>query len=116
MSGVVQRSKQLLQEQKQRISVAQRARTAAVVSKSVSVLDKRQLAGDVRDLVAVGKVAADEGASSGNLAKLWEAHAWLVQHQLLDGQGLAGLVTGQQLAVGQAAAETKQGQEQQQLD
>jgi hypothetical protein len=105
MSGVLQRIKQLLADQKQRVSVAQRVSTAATVSKSVAVLDMRQLAADVRDLVAVGKVATDEGASSGNLAKLCEMHAWPVQHQLLDGQGLARLLTEQQLAKGKAAAE-----------
>jgi hypothetical protein len=114
MSGVVQRSKQLLQEQKQRMSVSQRVSTAAAVSKSVAVLDMRQLAGDVRNLVAVSRVATDGCANSGILAELWEAHAWLVQHQLLDGQGLAGLVTEQQLTAGRAVAETKQSQQQQQ--
>jgi hypothetical protein len=111
MSGVVKRSKQLLQEQKQPMSVVQRFSTAALVSNTVAVLDMRQLAGDVKDLVAASdlKVATDEQASSaGNLAKLWEVHAWLVQHQLLDGQGLAGLLTEQQLAAGKAAAESKQ--------
>jgi hypothetical protein len=106
ISGVVQRSKQLLQDQKQQMSVVMRARTVAVVSKAVAVLDMRQLAGDVRDLVAASKVATDERASPGNLAMLWNVHAWLVQHQLLDGQGLTGLLTEQQLAEGKAAAES----------
>jgi hypothetical protein len=48
MSGVVQRSKQLLQEPKQRMSVVQRVSTAALVSNTVAVLDMRQLAGEVR--------------------------------------------------------------------
>jgi hypothetical protein len=107
MSGAVQWSRQLLQQQQQQMSVALRVSMGAVVSKSVAVLDMPQLAGDVTDLVAVSKVATDEHASSGNLAMLWEVHAWLVQHQLLDGQGIAGLLTEQQLAKGKAAAAVK---------
>jgi hypothetical protein len=40
-------------------------------------------------------------------------HAWLVQHQLLDGQGLAGLLTEQQTAEARAAAETYNAQQEQ---
>jgi hypothetical protein len=43
---------------------------------------------------------------------LWDVHAWLVQHQLLDGRGLAGLLSEQQLAEGRAAAEAYRAQQQ----
>jgi hypothetical protein len=35
---------------------------------------------------------------------LWVFHSWLLQHQLLDGQGLAGLVAQEQLQQGQQGA------------
>jgi hypothetical protein len=47
-------------------------------------------------------------------ALLWEAHAWLVQHQLLDGQGLARLLTEQQLACGKAESEAYHARQKQQ--
>jgi hypothetical protein len=31
---------------------------------------------------------------------LWVFHSWLFEHQILDGKGLAGLVTQQQLQQG----------------
>jgi hypothetical protein len=36
--------------------------------------------------------------------RLWVFHAWLLQHQLLDGRGLTGLVTDQQLRQGEKDA------------
>jgi hypothetical protein len=116
MSATVQRIIQLLQQQKQQLSTPEKTGATALVSNAVAVLDMRQLAGDVRNIVASSGVAADARASSGNLRMLWEAHAWLVHHKLLDGQGLAGLLSQQQLEQGRAAAEAhhEQGQQQQQ--
>ncbi|KAF6263978.1 hypothetical protein COO60DRAFT_1663389 [Scenedesmus sp. NREL 46B-D3] len=80
-----------------------------------------KLAGDARALVASSRVAQDSRLNRGDASMLWEVHAWLVLHQLLDGQGLAGLLSEQLLAEGKAASaayhalqEQQQEQEQQQ--
>jgi hypothetical protein len=78
---------------------------AAVVACAVAVLEMQQLAGDARSLVASIWVAPNQRILPADAGVLWEVHAWLVQHQLLDGQGLAGLLSEQQLAEGRAAAE-----------
>lgn len=92
LEGVLQRSKQLLQQDgKHQMHVSARARLAATVSSAAAMLDMQQLAGDARALVASSRVAQDSRLNRGDASMLWEVHAWLVQHQLLDGRGLAGL-------------------------
>jgi hypothetical protein len=86
-----------------------RVHVAATVGSSVAALDMQDLAGAVRELVANSSTKPERPVSTSNispvgLAMLWEVHAWLVQQQLLDGQGLAGLLSEQQLAEGKAAA------------
>jgi hypothetical protein len=53
-----------------------------------------------RTLVASGKVNQQRRMHPGSLRRLWVFHSWLLEHQLLDGRGLAGLVTQQQLQQG----------------
>jgi hypothetical protein len=72
----------------------------------------RQLAADAVALVAGCGIVQQSKVNEVDAGMLWDVHAWLVQHQLLDGQGLAGLLTEQQLAKGKAAAEAYRAQEQ----
>uniref|UniRef100_A0A383W394 Uncharacterized protein n=1 Tax=Tetradesmus obliquus TaxID=3088 RepID=A0A383W394_TETOB len=95
-------------------NIADNAGLVAVVSHAVAALDMQHLAGNVRALVASCQVAGDASCSPGNLGMLHEVHSWMVQQQLLDGRGLKGLLSEQQLAVGQAASEAFQAQQQQQ--
>jgi hypothetical protein len=44
------------------------------------------------------------GSHPYNLRQLWAFHSWLVQHQLLDGKGLTGVLTRQQLQQGEKEA------------
>lgn len=74
----------------------------------------KHLAGDVRQLVASTRVAHSAKLIAADASMLWEVHQWLLQQQLLDGQGLAGLLSPQQLAAGQAAAEAYRAQQAQQ--
>jgi hypothetical protein len=87
---------------------------AAVVGYAVASLDMQQMAGDVRELVASTCVAHSHFIKPPDAGLLWEAHAWMVQHQLLDGQGLAGLLCEQQLATGKTESEAHHAQQEQQ--
>jgi hypothetical protein len=117
MAGLLQRIKQLaLKQQKQyRQQSVQRDPLGLVIGvcHAVAMLDMQQYAGDVRQLVATstgGGAMPDK--KYGTIAPLlWKVHAWLVQHQLLDGQGLAGLLTEQQLEEARAAADASSAQE-----
>jgi hypothetical protein len=82
------------------------------VGHAVAILNVQQLAGEVKAIVAGSVIARDTVVGAADLRFLWDVHAWLVQHQLLDGQGLAGLLTEQQLAEGRAGAETYRAQQQ----
>uniref|UniRef100_A0A383V2M9 FAST kinase leucine-rich domain-containing protein n=1 Tax=Tetradesmus obliquus TaxID=3088 RepID=A0A383V2M9_TETOB len=115
MLALLQRSKQHQQQQGKRgLSVKGRTDVAAAVGYAVAALDMRQLAGHVRELAANSGITRDSTVKRGNLNQLWEVHAWLLQHQLLDGQGLAGLLSQQQLEAGRAAAEAGNYEQQQQ--
>jgi hypothetical protein len=106
LAGIAQRSKHLMTQQSGRpLRESQRVILAAVVGCAAAVLDMQPLARDVWALVADAGVKHDSKLKPIDASMLWEVHAWLVQHQLLDGQGLAGLLTEQQLAEGKAAAE-----------
>uniref|UniRef100_A0A383V4U6 Uncharacterized protein n=1 Tax=Tetradesmus obliquus TaxID=3088 RepID=A0A383V4U6_TETOB len=85
----------------------------AEVGCAVAELDMQQLAGNVKSLVASSGATAGTQLRPVDTRMLWQVHAWLLQHQLLDGQGLAGLLSQQQLEQGRAAAEAYH-QEQQQ--
>jgi hypothetical protein len=135
IAGVVQRSKQLLQQRGTNglHEGSQRNQLAAQVGSAVAALDLQQLAGDVLELIrlcglaqhnadassimTVGYAGSKQRSSSGfagQLGMLWDVHCWLVQHQLLDGQGLAGLLSQQQLQQGRVEASRYHAQQQQQ--
>jgi hypothetical protein len=113
LAGIVQRSKQLLAQQRGRpLQGSQRVTPAAQVGCAAAVLDMQALAVDAGELLANSGVNRDSKLNPADAGMLWEVHAWLVEHQLLDGQGLAGLPTEQQLAEGKAAAEAHHAQQQ----
>jgi hypothetical protein len=60
----------------------------------------RKLAGAARKLVADSKSVIPAHSGAANLRKLWVFHSWLLEHQLLEGKALAGLVMAQQLQQG----------------
>jgi hypothetical protein len=111
MTGLLQRIKQLALKQQKRDPLGM----VIVVCHAVAMLDMQHLAGDVRDLVAstAGSGVMPDKQFRRRADLLWKVHAWLVQHQLLDGQGLAGLLSEQQLAEGRAATEAYNAQEEQ---
>jgi hypothetical protein len=86
------------------LSAADRASFAAMLVVCIKELDMRQLAGPARDLVASSRLVQQPNTHPSNPRRLWVFHAWLLQHQLLDGRGLTGLVTEQQLQHGQQEA------------
>jgi hypothetical protein len=112
MAGVVKCSQQLRQQPNERRAVT--IGVAAVVANAVAVLDMQQLASDVEALMIKSGVTTGTQLLPGAAGMFWEVHAWLVQHQLLDGQGLAGLLSQQQLEQGKAAAAAYRAQEEQQ--
>jgi hypothetical protein len=117
MEGTLKRIKQIADQQWLRATQQGVSRdTLGVimgVCHAVAALDMQQLAGDARRLIAESGVT--HSTNIGRLANLlWEVHTWLVQHQLLDGQGLAGLLSQQQLDEGRACSETYWAQQRQQ--
>ena len=104
MGLLLQRADQMLQPNRRgrgrAVSESNRADVAAMSCMSVVSLDMRDLAGAARTLVASSKVNQQRRMHSGSLRRLWVFHSWLLEHQLLDGRGLAGLVTQQQLQQG----------------
>ena len=89
----VQRSKAL--------AAPDKASLAGLCSISVVQLDMQQLAGLAKALVVASGVSALHDTHPSNLRRLWLFHSWLLQHQLLDGRGLAKVLTQDQLQVGQ---------------
>jgi hypothetical protein len=73
---------------------------AAMCSLSVMQLIMRVLAGQACKLVVDSIIKQHGRTHPSNLRRLWVFHSWLLEHQLLDGKGLAGLVTEQQLQQG----------------
>jgi hypothetical protein len=108
ISVLLQHALQLLRQQPQgkpgsssmHKSLADRDRLAAYCSSSVARLDLQSLAGPARELVFVSGVGQRPATHKANLSRLWVLHSWLLQHQLLDGRGLTGLLTQQQLQQG----------------
>ena len=104
MELLLQRAQQLLQPSRSKGSRSQveadKASLIAQLSISVVLLDMRRYAGAARKLVADFNFVEQSGTHPSNLRRLWLFHSWLLEHQLLDGKGLAGLVTKQQLQQG----------------
>jgi hypothetical protein len=67
---------------------------------AVARLDMQQLAPQALRLVATSGIG-QRVTHPANLLCLWLFHSWLLQRQLLGGQGLTGLLTQQQLQRGQ---------------
>ena len=63
-----------------------------------------QLAGPMQQIVVCSGIGERPRTHPSNLWKLWVFHSWLLRRQLLDGKGLAGVVTEQQLQQGEKDA------------
>jgi hypothetical protein len=108
MSVVLQRGLQLLSQQprgrqghsSRPIAPADRDRLGAYCPYAIAMLDMPSLAGAAGELVSISGVGQRSSTHPVSLAKLWVFHSWLLQHQLLDGKGLEGLLTQQQLQRG----------------
>jgi hypothetical protein len=111
MLSVVQHSQLLLQRRGKRNTRSFIAMTA-VVADAVAALNMQQLAGGVKDIIASSGVTTGSSLQPIDAGMLWDVHSWLVQHQLLDGQGLAGLLSQQQLEQGRVAFEEYQTKQQ----
>jgi len=86
------------------LSVVDQAKFAALCSWSIAQLDMQELAGAARALIISSGIGKQPRTHPSNLRRLWVFHSWLLQHQLLDGQGLTGLLTEQQLQQGEKEA------------
>lgn len=105
---VLLRGKQLLVQKPRRRSKNQQADAdsiAGVFGLTVAQFNMYQLAGAAKDLVALSGIGKQPNTHPSNLGRLWELHTWLLQHQLLDGRGLTGLLTEQQLLAAENAAQ-----------
>jgi hypothetical protein len=78
--------------------------TVALCSMRVAEINMPQLAGPMRDLIAESGISKRPNTHPSNTGKLWVFHSWLLQHNLLDGKGLAGVLTQQQLQQGARGA------------
>jgi hypothetical protein len=67
---------------------------------AVAQLNMLQLADSAKSLVVSIANARQQLAHPAELRRLWVFHTWLLQHQLLDGKGLTGVLTKQQLQQG----------------
>eukprot|EP00882_Tetradesmus_deserticola_P003408 GHRQ01003604.1.p3 GENE.GHRQ01003604.1~~GHRQ01003604.1.p3 ORF type:complete len:192 (+),score=91.25 GHRQ01003604.1:1392-1967(+) len=109
MVAVVERAQQLLSSQnngslgsssvnrRSMLLLQSLSTMPAAIGWCVAIWDMQQLAGAAKALVVSG-VRQSSKLSSSSACRLWVLHAWLVQHQLLDGQGLAAVLTPAQLA------------------
>jgi hypothetical protein len=68
---------------------------------AVADLNMQQLAPQAVQLVATSGIGQRRNTHPSNIRRLWVFHIWLLQHQLLDGKGLAGVLSQQQLQQGQ---------------
>jgi hypothetical protein len=75
---------------------------AATCASAIARLDMQPLAGKAVELVLRSGVGQRPNTHPSNLSRLWVFHSWLLQHQLLDGKGLTGVVSQQQLQRGGA--------------
>jgi hypothetical protein len=105
---LVQRGQQLLQPSQRSPTRPLLAKDKAILAVlcciSVAQLDMRGLAGAVCEMVASSGIGQDSRTHPASLRKLWVFHSWLLEHRLLDGKGLAGLVKEQQLQQGEKEA------------
>jgi hypothetical protein len=108
MRACLQRGLQILGQEQQQptnrqgrsskgVSAADGDQLAAVCCISVARLDMRSLAGPACELVSSSGVGQRPITHPWYLSKLWVFHSWLLQH---DGQGLARVLTQQQLQQG----------------
>lgn len=67
---------------------------------AIAQLNMVQLAEAAKCLVVNSRVGAQQRSHPAELRRLWVLHSWLLQHQLLDGKGLTGVLTQQQLQQG----------------
>jgi hypothetical protein len=67
---------------------------------AIAQLNMQQLAEAATSLIARSGYGKQREAHVYDLQRLWVFHSWLLQHRLLDGKGLAGLLTQQQLQQG----------------
>jgi hypothetical protein len=83
------------------LSARDKATAAAQCSASIAKLDMQQLAGLAKELVVSSGVQQQPNSHPFTLRRLWVFHSWLLQHQLLDGKGLTGVLTQQQRQQGE---------------
>jgi hypothetical protein len=102
MRLLLQRGEHLLQQggRSRGLSNIEKASLVALCCVSVALLDMRGLAGAACTLVASSNIMQNHQTGRANLRRLWVFHSWLLEHQLLDGRGLVGLMTEQQLQLG----------------
>jgi len=86
------------------LSPAEKDKVAGLCSLSIAQLNMQDLAGAAKALVASSGVGKQPNMHPAGLRRLWLFHSWLLQHQLLDGKGLTGLLTEQQLQQGEKEA------------
>jgi hypothetical protein len=83
------------------LSAAERDSLAVVCSVSVAKLDMRNLGQLAKQLVIASGIAQQHSTHPSNPRRLYILHSWLLQHELLDGRGLLGVLTEGQLQQGQ---------------
>jgi hypothetical protein len=105
---LLQLGQHLLQQQGEKpghsrvLSAADKASVATLCSVSVAKLDMHNLAKPAKDLVVASGVGQQRNTHPSNPWRLYLFHSWLLQHRLLDGKGLSGVLTEQQLQKGEA--------------
>eukprot|EP00878_Enallax_costatus_P016810 GHUV01017642.1.p1 GENE.GHUV01017642.1~~GHUV01017642.1.p1 ORF type:complete len:481 (+),score=107.51 GHUV01017642.1:100-1542(+) len=77
--------------------------TASLTASVVASADMNHLANDARNLVSLACDVGSMGSSSAS--RLWGFHTWLVQKQLLNGLGLQQVLSSEQLAFCEEAAQ-----------
>lgn len=82
-----------------------RASVGVLCGLAVARLDLQQLVGTAHALVVNSRVASSPRLPPSNLHRLWVLHNWLLQHELLDGRGLGGVLSEQQLQQGGLGAD-----------
>jgi hypothetical protein len=102
MAQVVERAETLLSAKTGRRSAgltskADKVITPATIGWAVAVLNMQPLAARVRELVA-SCVHPRSRLTGQDVRMLGVLHCWLAEQQLLDGKGLAGVLTPEQLA------------------
>jgi hypothetical protein len=81
-------------------TVARASAAVAACCFAVAKLNMLQLADTAKSLVVGISNGRQQLAHPADLRRLWVFHIWLVENQVLDGRGLAGVLTQQQLQKG----------------